>query len=231
MNAVIEAAKAGTPVLGVCNGFQILLEAGLLPGAMKRNEGLKFICRPVIEACETSQFEQHIRAVCGWPLGEGVACALVCGEHSPLVQRVNIPVWPRMLASYSTLMPDSEEIMGWDVKDSGLHVVFSRDIPHVVQNWFKPNVEEFLHQKGLEVEQVDVFVAHPGGKKVLDAYEAALGISQELTLEAREILRYNGNMSSPTVLYVLEECMKKQRHHGEVGFLEHQLSWYMFHFA
>ncbi|KMK75322.1 type III polyketide synthase [Alkalihalobacillus pseudalcaliphilus] len=150
---------------------------------------------------------------------DGVACALVCGEHSPLVQRVNIPVWPRMLASYSTLMPDSEEIMGWDVKDSGLHVVFSRDIPHVVQNWFKPNVEEFLHQKGLEVEQVDVFVAHPGGKKVLDAYEAALGISQELTLEAREILRYNGNMSSPTVLYVLEECMKKQRHHGEVGLM------------
>ncbi|MCM2676923.1 phosphoribosylformylglycinamidine synthase subunit PurQ [Alkalicoccobacillus plakortidis] len=47
MNAVIEAAKAGVPVLGVCNGFQVLLEAGLLPGAMKRNEGLKFICRPV----------------------------------------------------------------------------------------------------------------------------------------------------------------------------------------
>ncbi|KGA96914.1 phosphoribosylformylglycinamidine synthase [Alkalihalobacillus alcalophilus ATCC 27647 = CGMCC 1.3604] len=47
MNAVIEAANAGKPVLGVCNGFQILLEAGLLPGAMKRNEGLKFICRPV----------------------------------------------------------------------------------------------------------------------------------------------------------------------------------------
>ncbi|GAF65561.1 phosphoribosylformylglycinamidine synthase I [Bacillus sp. TS-2] len=47
MGAVIEAAQAGKPVLGVCNGFQILLEAGLLPGAMKRNEGLKFICRPV----------------------------------------------------------------------------------------------------------------------------------------------------------------------------------------
>ncbi|MGN7311995.1 phosphoribosylformylglycinamidine synthase subunit PurQ [Alkalicoccobacillus gibsonii] len=47
MNAVIEAANAGLPVLGVCNGFQVLLEAGLLPGAMKRNEGLKFICRPV----------------------------------------------------------------------------------------------------------------------------------------------------------------------------------------
>jgi phosphoribosylformylglycinamidine synthase I len=47
MNEVIKAAEAGKPVLGVCNGFQILLEAGLLPGAMKRNESLHFICRPV----------------------------------------------------------------------------------------------------------------------------------------------------------------------------------------
>lgn len=47
MNAIVKAAEAGKPILGVCNGFQILLEAGLLPGAMKRNEKLKFICRPV----------------------------------------------------------------------------------------------------------------------------------------------------------------------------------------
>ncbi|TSB45631.1 phosphoribosylformylglycinamidine synthase subunit PurQ [Alkalicoccobacillus porphyridii] len=56
MKAVIEKANAGVPVLGVCNGFQVLLEAGLLPGAMKRNEGLKFICRPVqltVENAET----------------------------------------------------------------------------------------------------------------------------------------------------------------------------------
>jgi len=47
MNEVVKAAEAGKPVLGVCNGFQVLLEAGLLPGAMRRNESLKFICRPV----------------------------------------------------------------------------------------------------------------------------------------------------------------------------------------
>ncbi|WP_078429304.1 phosphoribosylformylglycinamidine synthase subunit PurQ [Alkalihalobacterium alkalinitrilicum] len=64
MESVIEAAEAGKPVLGVCNGFQILLEAGLLPGAMKRNENLKFICRPVDLVVEnnetlfTSEYEQ-----------------------------------------------------------------------------------------------------------------------------------------------------------------------------
>jgi len=55
MKEVVKAAKAGKPVLGVCNGFQILLEAGLLPGAMKRNESLKFICRPTKLRVENNQ--------------------------------------------------------------------------------------------------------------------------------------------------------------------------------
>lgn len=55
MESVIQAAEAGKPVLGVCNGFQILLEAGLLPGAMKRNENLKFICRPVNLVVENNE--------------------------------------------------------------------------------------------------------------------------------------------------------------------------------
>ncbi|MBP3039251.1 phosphoribosylformylglycinamidine synthase subunit PurQ [Bacillaceae bacterium Marseille-Q3522] len=55
MKEVVKAAEAGKPVLGVCNGFQILLEAGLLPGAMKRNESLKFVCRPVTLKVENNQ--------------------------------------------------------------------------------------------------------------------------------------------------------------------------------
>ncbi|WP_413376200.1 type III polyketide synthase [Alkalihalobacillus sp. 1P02AB] len=150
---------------------------------------------------------------------DGVACALICGEHSSLIQKAKNPLRPTITATHSTLMPDSEGIMGWDVKDTGLHVVFSRDIPSVVENWFKPNVEGFLHEYGLEIGQIDSFVAHPGGKKVLDAYEASLAIPTTLTEEARDVLRMNGNMSSPTVLYVLEECMKKERQSGDIGLM------------
>ncbi|KYG28085.1 phosphoribosylformylglycinamidine synthase subunit PurQ [Alkalihalobacillus trypoxylicola] len=77
MGAVIEAAQAGKPVLGVCNGFQILLEAGLLPGAMKRNEGLKFICRPVDLKVEntntlfTSSYEEGEKITIPVAHGEG----------------------------------------------------------------------------------------------------------------------------------------------------------------
>lgn len=55
MRAVIEKAKAGTPVIGICNGFQILTEAGLLPGALLRNAGLKFVCRPVTLRVDNAQ--------------------------------------------------------------------------------------------------------------------------------------------------------------------------------
>ncbi|MHC0039445.1 phosphoribosylformylglycinamidine synthase subunit PurQ [Pseudoneobacillus sp. C159] len=55
MKEIIKAAEAGKPILGVCNGFQILLEAGLLPGAMRRNESLKFICKPVELRVETNE--------------------------------------------------------------------------------------------------------------------------------------------------------------------------------
>lgn len=87
------------------------------------------------------------------------------GEHSALLKRVAKPVRPVVKAVHSTLMPNSEEVMGWEVKDSGLHVVFSKSIPAVVEKWLKPNVEQFLQGQGLELGQVDAFIAHPGGKK------------------------------------------------------------------
>ncbi|MFT4414589.1 phosphoribosylformylglycinamidine synthase subunit PurQ [Fredinandcohnia humi] len=76
MNEVIKAAEAGKPVLGVCNGFQILLEAGLLPGAMRRNENLKFMCRPVELRVEntTSMFTSEYQA------GEVITIPIAHGE-------------------------------------------------------------------------------------------------------------------------------------------------------
>ncbi|OLS36246.1 phosphoribosylformylglycinamidine synthase I [Alkalihalophilus pseudofirmus] len=76
MKAVIEAAKEGKPVLGVCNGFQILLEAGLLPGAMKRNEGLKFICRPAVLTVEN----EKTMFTAGYEKGQEITIPVAHGE-------------------------------------------------------------------------------------------------------------------------------------------------------
>lgn len=110
--------------------------------------------------------------------------------------------------AYSTLIEDSEDIMGWDVVDDGLKVRFSRDIPTLVRGMMRENVQEALDAYGWERESVTAFVVHPGGVKVLAAYEDALGLPDGALDASRRVLRAYGNMSSVTVLFVLQETLK-----------------------
>lgn len=150
---------------------------------------------------------------------DGVACALVIGNQSPLITQVRQALRPVIIATQSTLMPNSEAVMGWDVKDSGLHVVFSRDIPTVIRDWLQPNVSGFLKKQEIELSQLSSFIAHPGGKKVLEAYVDALGIEEEMTDVSKNVLKRHGNMSSPTVMYVLEQVMMQEHQEGDYGLM------------
>lgn len=145
---------------------------------------------------------------------DGAACALVTGEKA---QITGAGFFTK--DTQSTLMPNSEDVMGWDVKDGGLHVIFSRDIPSIIESWLKPNVELFLERLCKKSTEIDHFVAHPGGKKVIDAYEKSLGFSSEKTTPSRNVLASHGNMSSPTVLYVLKEVINSHPASGEHGLL------------
>lgn len=115
---------------------------------------------------------------------------------------------PRIVASRSTLFPDTEDVMGWEVNDAGLRVLFSRDIPAIVRRHVRANAEEFLAEHGLTLGQVDHVVAHPGGVKVMAAYEEAFALDAGALRHAREVLRVSGNMSSPTVLFVLARLLE-----------------------
>ncbi|WP_071459917.1 type III polyketide synthase [Bacillus massilinigeriensis] len=147
---------------------------------------------------------------------DGVACTLVCGDQSDYKKFSRLSSNPRILDTHATLMPNALDVMGWDVKDGGLHVVFSKSIPSIVQDWLKPNVEEFLQKDGLKIENIHHFIAHPGGKKVLDAYVQALGFEEEKIEVSLDVLREHGNMSSATILYVLRRFMEKASG-GEYG--------------
>lgn len=114
---------------------------------------------------------------------------------------------PRIVASRSTLFPDTEDVMGWDVNDAGLKVLFSRDIPAIVRRFVRENADEFLAEHGLTLQSVRHLIAHPGGVKVMAAYEEAFGLEPNALRHAREVLRSAGNMSSPTVLFVLERFL------------------------
>src|SRR4051812_12885745 len=130
--------------------------------------------------------------------GDGAAAAVVtAGEHS----------LARITGSAEKLFPDTQRIMGWDVEDPGLAVVFDRAIPPFIEQNLAQTVDGMCAGLGIAREDIDRFCCHPGGVKVIDAIETALHLNQgELNLE-REVLRDYGNMSAPTVMFVLERLL------------------------
>jgi alkylresorcinol/alkylpyrone synthase len=147
--------------------------------------------------------------------GDGAAAALVTGADAAAAPGAHRPL--ELLASRSTLWPDTLDVMGWTVDGEGLHVVFSRDIPTIVHERVRPSLLAFLDSRGLRLDEVRHLVAHPGGVKVLRAYAEALGLPAESFRHAREVLRDFGNMSSPSCLFVLERFLDA----GEIGEGEH----------
>lgn len=147
---------------------------------------------------------------------DGVACALVCGKESGYEAYYKHEAAPTVFATHSTTMKDSLDVMGWNVRNEGLYVVFSKDIPTIIEGWLLPNVNEFLEQHNLSIADLDHFIAHPGGKKVLEAYQKALGLPNSMLDIPLSILKSYGNMSSVTILFVLNEFMKKAKA-GEIG--------------
>ncbi|AMR31479.1 hypothetical protein A0256_08595 [Mucilaginibacter sp. PAMC 26640] len=111
------------------------------------------------------------------------------------------------IANSSKLYYDSLEVMGWDFKDTGFKVLFSKDIPTFIHENIRADIDAFLAKQGLELKDIKNFVFHPGGKKVLDAYTDALAVQGDFLKNTRQVMNENGNMSSATVLYVLEKFM------------------------
>ena len=115
----------------------------------------------------------------------------------------------RVRGARSTLLPQSEDVMGWDVADDGLRVRFSQDIPALVAGIMRENVEQALAPLGWSTDDLNEYIVHPGGVKVLMAYEEALGLPPGRLVCSRKVLRDYGNMSSATVLFVLEQTLRR----------------------
>jgi alkylresorcinol/alkylpyrone synthase len=111
-------------------------------------------------------------------------------------------------ATGSVTWEDSLDVMGWEIADEGLKVIFSKSIPDIVQQSARPAVVEFLDQHGLSLKDIRYFLAHPGGAKVIEAYKQALELEERQLKSMREVLAGFGNMSSATVLFVIEHFLR-----------------------
>lgn len=134
--------------------------------------------------------------------GEGVAAVLMTGDD---VDAEGVDV----LATRSTFWSDSLDVMGWNVMNTGLQVVFSQSIPQIVKELAKENLEAFLGDHHLALADISYFILHPGGARVVEAYDAALGIEKNKLDLCRQALRDFGNMSSVSVLFLLAEHLKQ----------------------
>ncbi|KQL44309.1 chalcone synthase [Brevibacillus choshinensis] len=149
--------------------------------------------------------------------GDGAAAVLIEGDTVHLTDSRAPRL--RFCGARTTTWPDTLDVMGWELTEPGLKVIFSRDIPSIIRQSMKENVDSFLSPHGTSVDRLRHFIFHPGGAKVLTAYQSSLGISADATRLSAEILNNFGNMSSPTVLFVLEKSMEQNWEHGDLGLL------------
>ncbi|MGH6970302.1 MAG: type III polyketide synthase, partial [Caulobacteraceae bacterium] len=131
--------------------------------------------------------------------GDGAAAAVLRASGGDGVAEIT--------AAAEHTWPDSLDIMGWNVDPLGFGVIFDRSIPTFAQAHLRPAMESSLARMGLGLADVDRFVCHPGGAKVIDALETSLGLGQDALACEREVLADHGNMSAPTVMFVLERAL------------------------
>ncbi|MFA1820752.1 type III polyketide synthase [Virgibacillus oceani] len=141
--------------------------------------------------------------------GDGVAASIAIGKDSPLrsCSKNNIP---QIKNTSSSTKKNSQDVMGWEISNNGLEVVFSKSIPVLISTFWKEHITHFLEENELSESKIHSFIAHPGGKKVLEEMEKVLQASGNKFKHSYQVLADHGNMSSATVLYVLKNWMKEK---------------------
>ena len=145
--------------------------------------------------------------------GDGAAAALIGGADRP-------GRGPCVLATRSIFYPDTERVMGWDVVDSGFKVVLSPQVPQLVRERVRSDVDAFLGAHGVKRAAVRHWICHTGGPRVLEAFEEALELPREVLRRTWDSLREVGNLSSASVLFVLRDLLDSgEARPGDLGLL------------
>ena len=139
---------------------------------------------------------------------DGIVACIIKGDNYKTQQKI------KFIGSGSKLYYDSLDVMGWEFLDTGFKVLFSSDIPTIINQNIREDVLTFLAKYNLELSDIKNFIFHPGGKKVLTAYAEALGVEGDFLKNTRETMNDYGNMSSTTALYVLDKFINEGFENG-----------------
>lgn len=143
--------------------------------------------------------------------GDGAACVLLSSYEEDSGSKI---LDETMYHFY-----DNEHMMGFEMTNSGLKMVLDIEVPETIAEHFPKFIHPFLKRNGLIINDIDHLIFHPGGKKIVQTVEELFLNSGQNIDDTKEVLRLYGNMSSATVLYVLERFMDKKPKAGEKGLL------------
>jgi alkylresorcinol/alkylpyrone synthase len=144
--------------------------------------------------------------------GDGAAAVLLGGDGLHVQG-------PRIEATRTELFDGTRHIMGWDFTSDGMRLVLSRDVVDLVKTRLRPVVECALASAGLALSDVDRFLFHPGGRRIIDAYRDTFECREEDLAFTRGSLARVGNLSSASVLFILNDVLEAQPAAGEKGLL------------
>lgn len=191
---------ARVPVFGLgCAGGATGLALAARLAAAEPGKTVLFVC---VELCTLSFQADHPSKA------DIVATALFGDGAAALVLRAGEAGFAQVVGQAEHTWPDTLDIMGWRVDPQGLGVIFAQAIPPFARKNLRPAMDAMLASQGLEVDAVDRFICHPGGIKVVEALESALDLGQGALDHERAVLADHGNISAPTVLYVLDRVRR-----------------------
>jgi predicted naringenin-chalcone synthase len=151
-----------------------------------------------VEICTLHLKETHdlekLLSFCLW--GDGCAAALVTCEPHGL----------RLEGFHAALALDRSELMSWHIRDDGFDMFLSGKVPAALQEILGGSIGRIL--QGRPAAEIGLWAIHPGGRSILDAAERALGLGPHALADSREVLRASGNMSSATIMFVLERMLR-----------------------
>lgn len=180
---------------------------------LKANPGKRAAVIALESPTATFQLDDYsmVNIVSAAIFGDGAACVLMSSEKEA--------VGPKIIDEAMYHFYDATSMMGFKLVNTGLQMILDKEVPEKIEKHFPEIIHPFLKKNNTSIEAVDHLIFHPGGKKIVQTVENLFGSLGKNIDDTKEVLNLYGNMSSATVLYVLERFMEKEIPKGELGLM------------
>jgi len=180
---------------------------------LKANPGKRAAVIALESPTATFQLDDYsmVNIVSAAIFGDGAACVLMSSEKEA--------VGPKIIDEAMYHFYDATSMMGFKLVNTGLQMILDKEVPEKIEKHFSEIIHPFLKKNNTSIEAVDHLIFHPGGKKIVQTVENLFGSLGKNIDDTKEVLNLYGNMSSATVLYVLERFMEKEIPKGELGLM------------